>query len=97
MATGEALPARPPDGEVCLSGKVHLSRATIPVTEIRLVYVAHVQSHTLVRVPNRPAVRVQIKIKIDPRRETINQWAIKSGWREREDFVYSRKPSSVST
>ena len=72
MATGEALPARPPNGEVCLSGKVHLSRATIPVTEIRLVYVAHVQSHTLVRVPNRPAVRVPKKKFTHEGRRLIN-------------------------
>ena len=68
VPTGEALPARPPDGKVGLSGEVHLGRAAISVAEVRLVYVAHVQSHTLIRVPNGPAMRTQKKITHEGKR-----------------------------
>jgi hypothetical protein len=52
----DALPACPPDGEVGLPGEVLLWCPVISVAQICVVYVANVQSQTLVRVPDRPAV-----------------------------------------
>ena len=42
VAAGNALPARPPVGKVCLSGEVFFRSAAVSVAQICLVYVAHV-------------------------------------------------------
>ena len=56
VPTCDALPTRAPDGEVGLPGEVLLGCPTISIAQICVVYVAEVQSQTLVRVPDRPAV-----------------------------------------
>lgn len=57
MPACDALPACPPNGEIGLPGEVLLRSPAIPVAQICVVYVAKMQSQTLVRVPDRPAVR----------------------------------------
>ena len=56
VSTCDAFPACPPDGEVGLPGEVLLWCPVISVAQICVVDVAKVQSQTLVRVPDRPAV-----------------------------------------
>src|SRR5258707_12515844 len=56
VSTCDAFPACPPDGEVGLPGEVLLGRPTISITQVCVMYVAKVQSQTLARVPDRPAV-----------------------------------------
>ena len=43
VPTGNALPTRPPDGEVGLPGEVHFWCPAISVAQIRVVNVANVQ------------------------------------------------------
>lgn len=82
----DALPACPPDGEVCLPCKVLLGCPAIPVAQICVVYVAEVQSQTLVRVPDRPAERTHI------RNATQQQKITKKATQDRNE----RKASSVT-
>jgi hypothetical protein len=56
VSTCEAFPACPPNREVHLPGEVMLWCPIISVAQICVMYVAQVQSQTLVRVPDRPAM-----------------------------------------
>ena len=63
VSTCNAFPTCSPDGEVGLPGEVLLWCPTISVAQICVMYVSKVQSQTLVRVPDRPAVCTQTQQK----------------------------------
>jgi hypothetical protein len=91
VATGDALPARPPDGEVGLPGEVQLRRRPFPLPRFA--------SCTLPRCSPKHLFEYPIDLQTAKQRTTSRKKRRRQGetWEEAVYLVYSWKPSSVRT